>query len=207
MQITENVQIAGSLSVGGQLSGANRSSIDQETSKVFPIELMSFRIWDSVNTVLSNVATPGADDLAFFSGAFGTGLPYIRSQDCNAAGAFTGYARSMFTLPPEYDPGAAASIRLAAGMLTSVASVSATVDVQAYKSGRNTLVSGTDLITTVAQSCNSLTFAEKEFVLTPAGLAPGDVLDIRIAIIGNSATASAHHVAIAHVEALLTIRG
>lgn len=201
--INGDLSVTGSISCVG-LSGATRASLTQETSQVYPVELMNFRIWDAFQTLIT---TAGTDDLGITAAAFGTGTPYIHSGDLNAAGSITRYARSMFTLPPEYVAGGAVTIRFSAGMLTAVASVAATVDVEAYKSDRDTTIGGSDLVTTSATSINSTTHANYSFTVTPSGLAPGDVLDLRIALICNSATASSHFATISNVEVLLTVKG
>jgi len=149
-----------------------------------------------------------ADDMAISSGAFATGLPYIHTGDLMAAGATTRYARTMFTLPPEYVSAGAFQFRFASGMLTTVADTSATIDCEAYKTARSTLKTGSDLVSTSASSINSLSFAEKTFDISSTGLIAGDVLDIRVTIAINDAGASTVvDGAIAHAEALLTIKG
>lgn len=71
-------------------------------------------------------------------------------------------------------------------METSVADVSATVDMEAYELQMDGTISS-DLCTTAAQSINSLTLANKDFVLTATNLAAGDVLDVRVTIAVNDA--------------------
>lgn len=198
------VTINGSLAVQS-LTGASRGSLSQDTSQVYSLEFVNMRVWDAFQTALS--ATAAADDLGLATGTFATGAPYLVSRDLNALGATTGYARCLFTLPPEYSQSASVAIRLYGGMLTSVASVSATVDAEIYRLDKDTTIGGSDLVTTAATSINSTSFAAKDFSMTYAGLSPGDVLDIRLAIAANSATASSHFAAIASAEMLLTIRG
>jgi hypothetical protein len=113
----------------------------------------------------------------------------------------------MFQLPPNYVAGTTVQINVSGGMLTSVASVAATVDAEAYVFGRDTLKTGSDLVTTTAQSINSLTFADRTFSLTSTALTAGDILDIRLTIAANSATASSHFAAIGAVEMLLDVKG
>lgn len=204
MRIDGDLTVTGSINASGSYTGPiSKSNLVQETLEAFPIPLTSLRVWDAFQT---NITTAAADDLGLTAGAFGTGTPYVVSRDLNALGATTGYARTLFTLPPEYVDGAAITIRFAAGMLSAVASVSATVDVEVYKVARTTLVSGSDLVTTSATSINSTTFAEYSFTVTPTSRVAGDVLDIRIALSCNSATASSHFAAIAAIEVLLTIK-
>lgn len=149
-----------------------------------------------------------ADDLSITAGVYGTGLPYISTGDVKALGAQTQYARTMFTLPPEYVAGTTVTFRAAGGMLTNVSDTTATVAFEAYKSARTTLKTGSNLVSTTAQTINSLTFAEKNFDLSSGGLVAGDVLDVRVAIaVSDTATVTAVIGAIAHAEALLTIKG
>lgn len=202
--VNEAAQFKGSLDVTGQFTGANRASLATETGRAYPLPIESFRVWDSYGALISTAA---ADDLGVTAGAFGTGCPYIVSRDLNAAGAFTGYARVQFTIPSEYVEGTTVQLRFAAGMKTSAASVTATVDAEAYVSNRTTLKTGSDLITTSATSINSTSFAEKTFDLSSGGLTVGSVLDIRVALATDSATASSHFAAIAHAEVLLSVRG
>lgn len=201
----------GDIIVSGQVRASRlsgplvRSDLVADNLAVFDLPLPLFRVWDAMQTNLPSVGA--ADDLGLATGAFGTGLPFLKTIDLNALGAATEYARTTFTLPAEYVAGGPISVRLAALMLTSIASVSATVDVEAYASARTTLKTGSDLVTTSATSANLLTTTEAVFVLTPTNRLPGDVLDIRVAWIGNSATASSHFGAIAHAEVLLQIKG
>lgn len=149
-----------------------------------------------------------ADDLRLVGGTFATGVPSIQTGDLKNAGSTTRYARFSVELPPEYVAGQAVSVRLHAGMLTTVASTAATVNVEAYKSNKESLVSGGNLYTGAAQTINSLTFADKDFSLTATSLAAGDRLDVRIAILVNdTGTGTAVIGCIGSPEMLLTIKG
>ncbi len=92
-------------------------------------------------------------------------------------------------------------------MVTTVAGTSATVDVEAYKIGKdNTL--GSDLCATSAQSINSLTFSNKTFTITAGALAAGDVLDVRLAIaVSDAASGTAVIGAIAGIDLLADVKG
>lgn len=201
-----DVEITGALRVSGTYTGPiARSNIITGDTAIYELPFTLFRVWNAMHTNLPTIGS--SDDLGLASGTFGSALPNLRTQDMNAAGAVTEYARTMFTLPREYSPASAITLRLAALMITSVASVSATVDAEVYLSARNTLVSGSDLCTTAATSTNLLTTTEVSFTITPTSRVAGDVLDIRIAWIGNSATASSHFGSIAHAEMLVQIKG
>lgn len=203
--------IDGDLTLSGRLRATAiegalaRSNLVQTESAVYALPLENFRVWDAYHTTLPTIGA--ADDLGLATGTFGTDLPYLKTQDMNAANAVTEYARTMFTLPPEYTAGSTIYLRLAAGMLSAVASVSATVDAEVYVSARNTHKTGSDLVTTSAQSCNSTTYSELTFTLTSTSLIAGSVLDIRLTFALNSATASSHFGFISHAELLLPIKG
>ena len=84
---------------------------------------------------------------------------------------------------------------------------SATIDIECYKSNRDTGKTGSDLCATAAQSINSLTFANKDFTITSSSLLPGDWLDIRWTIATNDgATATAVIAALAAAEFLLDVK-
>lgn len=205
MTLQGNMTVQGDLRVTGTLTGQNRTGIRIDRGAIYPLELQDFRVHDAFQTALG---TAGSDDLGITAGAFGTGVPYITSGDVKALGAVTRYARTRFQLPIEYDSGEAVAVRFSAGMITTIATPSCTVDVEVYKTARNSLVSGSDLVTTSAQSINSLTFANLTFVLTASALLPGDTLDIRIAIIANdTATVTAVIGALSNVELLLDVKG
>lgn len=168
----------------GGYAGFGRSSITQEDLTAHPIPLTQLRTWDGLATNLP--AAGGTDDLGLITGTLGTDIPSVQTGDLKAAGATTRYARVQIPLPAEYVAGEDVRIRCAAGMKTTIADVSATIDVQAYSSDRDGTGSA-DLVTTAAQSINNLTAADKDFVVTPTALTPGMLLDLRIAIAVNDA--------------------
>ena len=88
------------------------------------------------------------------------------------------------------DTGQTVNLRLHAGMITTVADTTATLDVVAYASDEEAGI-GADLCTTAAQSINSLVFADYDYVITATALAPGDVLDVRIHTAVNDAAGGA----------------
>src|SRR5690606_37633366 len=99
------------------------------------------------------------------------------------------------------------TLRAFAGMITTVADNSATIDFEAYKiDGDNTV--GSDLIDTSAQDINNLAFANQDFTVTPTGLAAGDVLDVRVAVAVNDAAAgTAVIAAIGRLDLLCDVKG
>jgi len=175
-------------------TGVERADLVQESLTPFDLPPETWRVHDNMDALLPDPAVGGTgnDDLGIISGTYGSGVPYISTGDNNADGALTKYARRMVQLPHNYVAGETVTIRLRAGMKTTVADTSATVDVQAFKSNNEGAVDGSDLCATAATTCNSLTPADKDFTITPTTLSRGDWLDVRIAIATNDgATAGA----------------
>jgi hypothetical protein len=199
--------VQGDLQVNGSFSKPiTRSNLTQENLAVYPIPPQAWRVWDALQTNLPG--TGASDDLAIIGGTFGAGVPSIQTGDLKNAGATTRYARAQVQLPPEYVAGETVTIRANAGMVTTVASASATIDFEVYKSDRGILVSGIDLVVPSSQSINSLTFGDKDFNVTATTLGPGDILDIRMAIaVNDSATGTAVIGCAGSVELLCDIRG
>ncbi len=182
-----------------------RSKLATET-KGFEIPFTSLFVHDAPATALPG--TSASDDLGFYNGTFGTACPVVRTYDVKNAGSVTLYARAFVRLPAEYKAGQDVIIRASAGMITTVASASASIDVEAYLNGENTLVSGSDLCTTGSQSINSLVFANKDFTIAGATLLAGSLLDVRIAIaVNDSATVTAVIAAIAALKLMAVVQG
>ena len=182
----------------------SRSKIAQTTLAPFFIPWTAFRVWDAYQTNLPG--TPATDDLGLIGGTFATGSPSIQTEDLKAAGATTSYARFCVALPPEYDDGETVTLRIHAGMLTTVADTTATIDLEVYESDKEAGI-GADICATAAASINSLTLADKDFTITPASLVSGDVLDCRIAIaINDGATGTAVKGIVGYAALLCDIR-
>ncbi len=210
IELPDSVRVAGNLIVTGTVTGAERSSLESEASAVYPLPLSDWRVWDAYQTPLG---TAGSDDLGIRTGTFGTAQPIVVTSDADGA-SITQRARILFTLPVEYTTGGNVAINFCAGMVTALAATTptATIDVEVYRTSRTSTggaYSGSDLVTTSAQSINSLTFASYQFTLTPTGLVPGDQLDIRVTIIVIDGANDAVEVigAFTHSEMLLTVQG
>jgi hypothetical protein len=174
---------------GGIQPAITRSSLAQDSLQVFKIPLASFRIWDSYHTNLPG--TSAAGDLALIGGTFATDSPSIQTSDLKAAGATTRYARVEIILPIEYVAAETVVLRFHAGMLTTIADVSATLDVECFKSDGEAGI-GADINATGATTINSVTLADIDFSITATALSPGDLLDVRIAVaINDAATGTA----------------
>lgn len=181
-----------------------RSAIVQQDLVPYPIDLTSLRVWNARHTNLPGTAAD--DDMALVTGTFGTHAPTLQGVDFGGTttdekGAFS------FQLPPEYVAGQTITLRVRGAMLTTVSDGTATVDAEVHKRDRDGAV-GADLCATAAQSINSLTPADKDFTITPTGLAPGDTLEVRLSF-GGSDTGNAGVMIpeISAVEMLLDIKG
>ncbi len=205
-RINGDLQVAGNISLSGSLSPAiARDQLAQDDLTVYPVPFTDLRVHDALQTVLPG--TSASDDLGLYGGTFGTSQPLVRTYDVKTAGAVTLYARTQIPLPAEYQDGETVQIRVSAGMVTTVADVSATVDVQAYKIGKDNSL-GSDICATSATTMNSLVFADKTFTITPTTLAAGDVLDVRLAIaVNDAATVTAVIAALAAIDLLCDVKG
>lgn len=182
-----------------------RTNLDTE-QKIYNLPILGWRVHDAIQTHLPT--TGAVDDLGITTGTWSTGVPHLRTAELNGgAGNGTYYARQQFQLPENYVAGQDGFLRFHAGMLTSVAATTFTVDGEVYRSDKDTTTGGSDLITTSATSANSTTFTSYDFALSGATLSPGDILDIRIAVVATSATASTHFGAIAAVHLVLPVKG
>lgn len=149
-------------------------------SLAIEIPLAAWRVHDSLQPL---PATAASDDLGWYPGTYLTNSPLVRTQDVKALGAQTLRARCTIALPENYVSAGTCTIRARAGMVTTVAGTSCTIDFEAAEIGDAT--PGSDIVSTAATSINSLTFANTDFTVTSAGLVAGDTLDIRMTIAVN----------------------
>jgi len=206
VRVPGSLRVSGNINVGGATTGVARTHLTQDALKAYPLEPELWKVHDDMDTPLPS--TPLTDDLGLVGGAFGTATPTLQTEDLKAAGATSNYARRTFVLPPEYDAAQTVTLRVHAGMLTTIADTTAVVDVEVYKSDREAGVDGADLCATAAQDINNLTPADKDFTITPTSLSPGDILDIRITTtVTDAATGTAVAALIGAVEMLLDIKG
>lgn len=148
----------------------------------FRIPLTALRVWDDLSSLLPS--TPATDDLGIVTGTFGTSNPLVQTGDLKSAGATTRYARFLCALPERYVADEDVRIRVHAGMADNAADTTATIDLEVYEIQDDDQISA-DLCATAAQSINSTTYADKDFTITDTALAPGSILDVRIAIAIN----------------------
>lgn len=197
-----DVEITGVLRVSGTYTGPiNRSNLITDNTAIYELPLHSFRVHDAYQNTLPSSAA--IDDLGLTSGAYGTDLPTIRSEDLNGDGTAASYARTSFTLPPEYVSGGTITLRIYADTQAGAASV----DAQVFQASKTSFqITGSDLVTTAATAVTT-TFGAKDFVVTPTSKVAGDMLDIRIAVIGTTSVTANTIVRIPNVEMLLQVKG
>lgn len=181
-----------------------RTKLQQDADTAFALDFRSWRVHDAITSFLPSAAA--ADDLALDGDTFGTGAFHITAGDVKTTSS-TRYARFPLIVPAEYDEGETLTVRFSAGMLTTVADGSCTLDLSAYLLDRSTGI-GSDLVSTAAQSMNSVTFANLDFLITPTGIVAGDVFDCRVAIAYvDTATATVVEPAIAWAARLVDVKG
>lgn len=203
-RITGDAEVSGSFRCGSYGTKVQRTDLTLDSNSIFPVPFTDFRVHDALQTALPG--TSASDDLGLYGGTFGTSQPLIRTYDVKTVTA-TLYARALIRLPAEYQDGETVTLRLSAGMVTTVSNGTATVDVEAYKVGKDNSL-GSDICATSATSINSLTFANKDFTITPTTLSAGDVLDVRIAVaVADTATGTAVIGAIGGIDLLCDIKG
>lgn len=203
----DDVRISGNLTIKdtGIAAQTRATVLKQDANAIFPIHLTTLRVWDAYQTNLPGTAA--TDDLALIGGTFATSPPVISAGDLKAAGATTRYARFQMQLPACYDAAETVTLRVSAGMVTTIADTSCTIDAQVYKLDKVTGI-GSDLCATAAMTMNSVTFSNKEFTITSSGLTAGDVFDVRIAIAcTDAATGTAVTPTIAAIDLLCDIKG
>lgn len=168
------------------------------------VPVHSFRVWDAVQT--NPPGTASADDLGLVTGTWGTNPVRLTGGDMKALGATTRYVYFSIPIPANYDDGETIQVRIRAKMETTVADVSCAVDLVAYVGSSGAL--GSDLVTTSAQSMNSLTAANYDFTINGASVEPGDLIECRLAIACNdAASATAVTPAVYKVSLLCDTRG
>jgi hypothetical protein len=181
------------------------TQLRQRALQTFPVNWAHFRVWDAYGTNLPSTAA--TDDLALITGTFGTNPARITAGDCKALGATTRRAGCFIIVPDHYDDGETIQLRIRCAMETTVASSSCTIDAECYIGAGNNTVSA-DLVTTAAQSMNSLSVADYDFTLNASLVNPGDIIDVRISIACNdAATGTVVQPAIYRVQLLCDTRG
>ena len=205
-QLSNDLIVGGNITFSGSLQpGISRADLVQDDLAAYSVPFSEMRIHDNLSSLLPSTAA--ADDLALDGETFGTDSPFVVTSDLKAASG-TLYARWSFALPAEYTAAQSVRIKVKAGMLTTVSDGTATVDCSAYLSDDAGAVTGSDLVSTAAQSCNSLTQADLSFVLDASSLVVGSVIDCRLACaVSDSATSTVVKVKVGRVQMLCDVKG
>lgn len=162
--------------------------------------------WRKTDGVTLNAATAATTNFGVVYGSDGTDFPHLETIDSkNATTAVV--SRTVIRLPSNYVAGSAITIRARAGMKTTVASNSGatTIDFSGYSNLGTANTGSADLVTTNAQSINSLTAANYDFVVTPTNLVAGQDFHVKLTLtVTDSATGTAVIGTVNHVELLTT---
>lgn len=200
-----SIFVPGDITLSGNVvPGISRASIVQEDLQEYGISFTAMRIHDNLSGLLP--ATASGDDFGLDGETYATETPFLVSANAGST-TVTSYARWQFQLPPEYVAGQSCRISVHCGALTAVSDDSMTVDCSAYLSDDEGAVSGSDLVSTAATSCNSLTMATKQFVVTGTTLTPGATLDLRLTGAVTDAATGTVYLKVGRVKMLLDIQG
>jgi hypothetical protein len=195
-EVITNYTIAGNADIA-------TTKIAQRVLAESVIPLTNLRVWDAVASILPSAAA--ADDLGLVTGTWGTNPVRVTAGDVKASSS-TRRLYFAVPIPANYEDGQTIQVRIRAKMETTVADTSCTIDLEAYVGTSGTL--GSDLVTTAAQSMNSLTAASYDFTINPTGVDPGDLIECRLSIAYNdAATATAVTPAVYKIALLCDTRG
>lgn len=161
-----------------QVGSASKFSVDTDgdvvtaatlgvVSQTIGIPFSAFRVFDNTAALLP--VAGATDDLGQVNGTLGTNAPSLQTEDLSEEGGNPTLNKAYFefVLPPSYVAGSTVSLRLHAGMLTTVADDTATLDAACwtpdYANDDGTV--STDLVAEAAQSINNLVLADKTFTI------------------------------------------
>jgi len=186
-------------------AGANitRAKMAQVVNAVFPIPFAAMRVW---NTWQPLPAAATSDDLGVIAGTWATSVPHVESSDSGET-SVTQYLGFEFTLPDDYDEAESLTLRIPAKMVVA-ADTSAKVDVEAYLSDGNALVSGGDLIATAEKDITA-DWGNNDFAITATSRAPGEKIffRVKVAIVDASTAAADVTALLGDIKILADVRG
>lgn len=160
----------------------------REYEGTFGLTMELFRVFDQPYNNPSTIPNFATNRLGLIAGTYLTSAPTVETEDVKTL-TVTEHIRFQFRLPDNYVDETDVTLRLHAGMKTTVAGTSAEIDAQVVC---QTVDPTADLNGTAAQSINDLTAANKDFVIAGATLVPGAVIDVIVSIaVVDVATATA----------------
>ena len=158
------------------LTGITRAMQAQKTSEVFGIPFAWVRNATGGGALTGAAGAPTAADHGMtISASTGAALMFGAPSDTETE---TQTATITVPLPPNYVADASVVVRVYA-RCDNADATTATLDVVLFESDKNG-AAGADLVTTAAQSIDTVTWAALDFTVTDTTLAPGDLLVIGI---------------------------
>lgn len=179
----------------------------QRSLQEFKIPLTSGRVHNAPQTSLGAEPAGGASGSLGVVGTAGTTSQYLSTGDQKAQGALSYQVQYEAFLPFNYVAGETVQVKAHAGMITTVADTSCTLDLQCYKKGSLGAI-GADICATSAFDINSTTGVSQKFTITSTSLEPGDTLSLLFTIaVNDAATGTAVIGAISDVALLCDTQG
>lgn len=181
-----------------------RADLGQDDLAPYGLDLETWRVTATGAMLGAAAGTPaGAFGLTY--GTHGTNSPLIVGEAASG-NVKTNKMRRQFTLPPEYVAGQTVTLRVRAIEAVGAATVSTTIDAEVFEADLAGGISA-DLCTTAAIDVTD-TIGNKDFTITPTGLAAGDVLDIELTGVTTDTGGTVGTVlTISDVRLLLDIKG
>tara|TARA_R110000803_G_scaffold145496_3_gene211319 strand:+ start:532 stop:1068 length:537 start_codon:yes stop_codon:yes gene_type:complete len=173
--------------------------------RTYSIPLTDCRIWNSGQVLPAAAAT---DDLGldFGAGVSATVSPVLSTGDIKAASS-TMYAAFPIILPDRYETAKSLTFNIFAGAKTTISDTSLDLDLQVFLSDGDGTANA-DIISTAAQSINSLTEATFAFAATETGLSAGNNLWGLLSITYvDASTATAVIGQVGKIDLVATCRG
>jgi len=202
MNLNDHTNILKEQAAGG--FAAARSGLVQDDAKPYVLELDTWKVTGTGAALGATAGTPsGAFGLTV--GAFATNSPKIAGEAASG-NTKTNKMRRQYTLPPEYVAGETVTLRVRCKETVGAATVSTSIDAAVYKCDKEAGI-GSDLCATALQDVTT-SFGNKDFDITSAGLAAGDVLDIELTGVTTDTGGTVGTILnITNTEMLLDIKG
>ena len=190
MTFQKDVIISGTTNIGGTVTGMTRAKLDTEAIQRHYLKTTDWRKKSDMAVPLP--ATASSPDLGVYTNPAGPGAatpPVMRTEDIKTLAAAVRNARTLVQLPYNYVSTNTVQLKVAAGMITTVADDTCTIDCEVYLVSQtdDVYTTGTDLNQVAAQSINNLVYSEKTFPIDGSVLAANDILDVLLFITSTDA--------------------